>query len=198
MPGPHSTHNSLAEPEVHEALLWLRQHSIQSFIGDSASRREFFSPVDVREHFNESRLRTILIAIFPSGSRDCGRLARDIVYQEYVLVFCILLRLHKPQFIDIFLRYDTLSDKNLPYPKHGVDSFPEGVSYDAFYNLQQPFSVPSFARDMEKDYYSERILPIIEKTKLDVQGDFAEIFRVEIHPEFDQLGGRHEVRTART
>lgn len=188
------SHQAVPQRPYQDALRWLDDHGIEACAGDGSKTIKFLPPEAVRVHFNESRLQTILSTIYPNNFDYCGQLAKRIVAHPAVLVFCVLLRLQKLQFIESFLRHDNLSDAHLPVPREGDDGFPrQGIDRKAFYDMQQAFSTPRFRADMESEWPSERVLPVSKKELL-VHANSAKIFMVEIHPEFDQLGGQHEVR----
>jgi hypothetical protein len=164
--------------EVQAALLELDERRELSQAHSTTT--SFFPPDAVRKHFDEQRLRRILLAVDPSVP---FRLAGEIVRKSYLFVFLILLRLGQPLMIRNFMRKDTRSDSRLPFGQH--TDFPTGVSFSEFDEKQQPFcALVLDGGDVEPS--EKRILPVTSRTEL-APGGSAIVYKISIHPEFNNM-----------
>lgn len=168
-------------PEVQDALRNLDSLSVPALAPSDYPNAKFFPP-SALHRFDSKRLSEILRSI-PSTKDAARRLAREIVMCECVSVFLVLLRMGQPAMIDHFMRFDTLSDKRLPLGDSG--DFPAGLSFHDFAQHQQPFCAPKI-REGNRNFLNERILPLTGREEL-AEGGSAKVFRIEIHPEFDDL-----------
>lgn len=165
-------------PEVQAALFELDERRELSRAHSTPT--PFFPPDAVRKHFDEQRLRKILLAVDPLGPL---RLAGEIVRKSYLFVFLILLRLGQPLMIRNFMRKDTLSDSRLPFGRHA--DFPRGVSFSEFDEQQQPFcALVLDGGDVEPS--EKRILPVTSRMEF-APGGSAMVYKISIHPEFNKM-----------
>jgi hypothetical protein len=189
------TQPTYREP-VNEALQWLREHSVATCVGSSASSSQrFVLRQAARRYFDYDRLIPILESVLPDED-DAGRVASLILNSNgdpgdgYLFVFFILLRFHHAQDIESFLEEDTLSDKNLPYQNDA--QFPHGVDFNTFCEYQMPFCAPHFRPNTRKHFARNLILPIEEIEPID-DGTSAKLYRIKLHSEFDYLEQNIEV-----
>jgi hypothetical protein len=178
-------------PAVQEPLQWLRDNAIEA--RSDARSRHFFSKTAIRQHFTYARLLPILDALLPKEIDHRLVASRILNSGEnsghgYLLVFLILLRIHRAQYIVLFLRQDFLSDQYLPI-RNG-DDFPSGVTFGAFRDHQWPFCPPTLTQNMDRDFRPEYILPIVEK-RLIKSNDNATIYRISVLREFDHLASNN-------
>lgn len=179
--------------QVLEPSETLRPIAFQSAVGKGS---KFIIPPEAsRKYFDYTRLVTILQDVLPSTSEheraECRRLANAIRNQGYLSVFLILREIEKADHIEKVLKKPLLLDTRLPFenPRH----FPHGVSLNEFRALQHSFVAPVFHRNMDVEFLPEQVLPIEEKVAIANSGS-ENIFRIKVHPEFDQLQEVPDVR----
>ncbi|KAK5713542.1 hypothetical protein LTR15_011242 [Elasticomyces elasticus] len=174
---------------VQEALQWLKDNGCDSCASDQPSdprlTKRFIPKKALRNHFDYNRLTTILEALRPDYRRpQCQLIAGSIIREKYQVVFCILLRINRAQYVETFLRND-FSDSFLPVVQRPPE-FPDSVSFEAFRDKQWPFCAYKLFTGMAKNIPPERIIAIESRTEL-AKGDGTTIYKIRVHPEYDGL-----------
>lgn len=156
-----------------------------------ATRRPFMPNDKIRNYFTEQdhhELRSIISAL----PLDATPIHPHEIVPKYSSVFCTLLSIGKGAYIEHFRHYDNLSDLALPFdPDSPPANLPEAARRPEFLRCfceaQWKFCVASFDYPVaDKHYERERILPIIEKTRL-AGGGTANLWLIKIHSSYNNL-----------
>ena len=139
-----------------------------------------------------ARAENVLTAIFDSANSTDHEIpvsASDVT--DYCCrVLCILVLIGKAEFIARFVRYDTLRDDRLPFPRSGPpEHFPPDPTdsdfYDKFFQAQWMFCAPKLTSASDLEIGSDNVLPFCYSEHL--QGP---VFMIRVHPRHDGLGSR--------
>ncbi|KAK3649115.1 hypothetical protein LTR22_013085 [Elasticomyces elasticus] len=178
------------EPAIQYALQWLEANSIESYASDKPDENQRFIPYTaIKTYFDYSRLQTIAEAVWTGLPRgECQRIAGDIIKQESLRVFCILLCIGSAQHIRNFLRHDLL-DARFPTTQ-APDEFPKDVDWSAFHRVQWRYYACRLVQGMERTVSKDKILPIVARNGIG-RGDDNTVFRITVHYEYD---GMHDLK----
>jgi hypothetical protein len=113
------------------------------------------------------------------------------LYADYRKTITILvLMTYESSFIN-FWNAD-ISDKNLPLDEETLKTLDEGLWWPAFNKYQYEFLARPFRDELEPQNWSEDyVLPIMEMEYKN-RGAFSEVYKIKIHPRYDQLNYQYE------
>jgi hypothetical protein len=138
------------------------------------------------------RLKRLLRAIFPHDE-DLPNLPNEIA-DRYCKIFCILLLIGRARSIRLFVQHESLRDDLLPFSaKNPPPNFPTSTEDRNFLELfcerQWSLCAPKLDYKIDREWATERVIPITKKEKVDVDvdGSAAKIYKVEVHPEYNEL-----------
>ena len=163
-----------------------------------ATTRPFMPNDRIRNYFtkqNYHELRCIISALL----LDVTSIHPHEIVSKYSSVFCTLLSIGKGAYIEHFRHYDNLSDLALPFdPDSPPANLPEAARRPEFLRCfceaQWKFCAASFDYPVaDKHYERERILPIIEKTRL-AGGGTANLWLIKIHSSYNNLSREKTMR----
>lgn len=184
---PQPDHN--ADPVIQEFHEWVPKHCKLGTNGPSPAPNSSFMPLpDLQAYLKAEKRTTRLLRALYS---DCEhRHIIELLEEWYIRVFAILILIGKGRYIEHFVRHESLRDPQLPFlvkPSH----FPVDPNYPSFWDLfyEKQFAFcPRYFRYYENNQQLEdrRILPIISKEVLD-EGGSAAIYKIKLHPHYDQL-----------
>lgn len=112
------------------------------------------------------------------------------VHEKYRVILAILIKLSfEDQFVK-FHNYDNAyDDSRLPFSKEELEHIdPQRVICDIFLRTQYEF-IPQIISGRHS-WTPEFILPFIRKDDIG-QGGYAKVYKVEIYPLYDNIGGSH-------
>jgi hypothetical protein len=178
---------------IQELLEWLPKHCINGTNGPSATPNRPFMPLpDLQTYFKtENRTAKLLHALSVEGVHQ-GFI--ELLEKHYIRVFTILILIGKGRYIERFVQHKNLRDIHLPFlekPAHfPVDptdpSFLE-TFFKSFLEQQFAFCPHHFGCNENSLKLEDHcILPIISKEVLG-HGGSAAIYRITLHPHYDQL-----------
>ena len=117
------------------------------------------------------------------------------IWDRCPIIFAILLRIGKAQFIPHFVRHSSIWDERLPF-KSEPDDFPTDTSDEQFFakfaECQWHFKPHTFGHSFEV-LEPECILPIKCKESKG-KGSSAEVYRIEVHQDYDRLDQTYDTR----
>ncbi|CZR62093.1 uncharacterized protein PAC_11990 [Phialocephala subalpina] len=188
----------MAQPDEHDAIQaflgWVQTNVSNSVLDPKSDRRPAFMPLKkIEDYFKENnciRLKRLLNALF---SPDESPVDPEVILQNYIKAFCILVEIGKGRFISHFSHYESLADKKLPFePQNGPPSyFPTNTDetsfFGAFCGEQWKFCAAVFSSPMANiHYHKDQLLPIIHKERL-AEGGSAVLHMIRLHPSYDKL-----------
>jgi serine/threonine protein kinase len=107
------------------------------------------------------------------------------VCEQMLLIFAILIDIHKPQAIHIFIE-EGIADAKMPLELTAIPS--TSIDRKAFYDAQWRFTPYRLKRGVHRHIRSEYPLPIVDEERLPhMDGSFGMISRVRLSPELDEL-----------
>jgi hypothetical protein len=120
------------------------------------------------------------------------KFAKDEISQissEYIVVFSILTKLHRPDQIRHFL-VSQIKDSSLPLhdasmPKVWTDQLQDRVSWNSFFSEQWRFCPYVFGNTSDTETTERCILPIQSKERLQnpaTEDNLAVLYKIKIHP----------------
>ena len=111
------------------------------------------------------------------------------VCEQMLLIFAILIDIHKPQAIHIFIE-EGIVDAKIPLELTAVPS--TNIDRKVFYDAQWTFTPYRLKRGVHRHIRSEYPLPIMDEERLPhMDGSFGMISRVRLSPELDELSPSH-------
>jgi hypothetical protein len=200
-PQPYPPYDPSTNPDVQEFLEWVDNNSCTGvifepddhgqtkqakFLPDRALQ-EFF---DCKSTHNFAKVQRLVAAASKGSSVRVD--ARSVAHR-CPKVFAILVMIGKAKYLNTFVTKDDLRDRRLPFRPEAHTLFPRlpnGKSFfDEFCQKQWQFCAEPLSYGLESlAFDKDRILPIIEMTKLDKhQGASAVVHKVRVHPDFDEL-----------
>lgn len=178
------------DTNIQDVLTWAKG-ARQLGIGDAGLEidRPFIPEPDIEAYFEDiQRIQKLLAALFPNGA---PQVHPETIRKKYTKVFLTLLLTGHGQFIKLFVRYDSLCDRYLPFrfqPAHFPQSTTDADFFTSFYRQQWEFCAPSFQYRVDVQFDDkDLILPIISKEKLGGGGS-AIIHKIKVHPAYNMLG----------
>ncbi|KAF7682277.1 hypothetical protein GT037_001253 [Alternaria burnsii] len=136
----------------------------------------------LQTYLNTDRVRKLLLYINISSNYE--RTVRD----RYLVVFSVLLSIHRGPYITRFVQHDELADARLPFRSRG--EWPEvcKVIFDEFYEAQWKFCAKRLVYDRLNDtrLHADEIVPFRRKDVLKAGPD-STIFKAELFEEFNYL-----------
>ncbi|OCL14632.1 kinase-like protein [Glonium stellatum] len=181
---------------VQDFRRFVQQQSQQGTLGataktDTANSR-FLPEKVLYEYFDDLHLLNLLKAVVPFDGHP--PVQPRTIRERFAKVFAILLCIGYGNFIKLFAQDDDLSDKKLPFTNCPT-AFPRvGVSdeqfFTPFYNQQWMFCVPPLTYEPRSRWPARRILPIIKKRQIG-DGGSAKTYKIEVHPDYNQLSPKN-------
>ena len=197
MKSPESVqHNE--EPGIQAFLSWLHDDRRPAYNADSSQAQRYFVPLSHLKSYLGSggRIRRLLEALFRDD--DATELpSANIILENYIRCFSILVTIGYGQYIRHFMRYESLEDTKLPFlslPPHFPDSSTAGF-FEAFKQRQWDFCAPVLRYGVHHVLDGEVVLPIVKKEKIAVGGS-AVIYKVILDEEYDKLEPLASTRNA--
>ncbi|CAN9103286.1 unnamed protein product [Alternaria alternata] len=136
----------------------------------------------LQTYLSTDRVRKLLLYINISSNYE--RIVRD----RYLVVFSVLLSIHRGPYITSFVQYDQLVDERLPFLSR--DDWPEvcKVIFDEFYEAQWKFCAKRLVYDRLNDtrLHADEIVPFRRKDVLKAGPD-STIFKAELFEEYNYL-----------
>ena len=150
-------------------------------------QQHFVSSRELEEYFGApGRLEDILCDVFPDGDDPLPNL--DIIRDNYLKAFCILLSTGNARYIRLFMEHASLADSKLPFA-----SEPANFPIASGHNIWDAFSAQQWAFCAQEVTYKENILldpdqvvPIIAHEVV-ASGNSADISKITLHECFDRL-----------
>ncbi|KIX03656.1 uncharacterized protein Z518_07209 [Rhinocladiella mackenziei CBS 650.93] len=175
--------------EIQDFIRWIDDNSIQGLTSDSSSA-PFMPQKRLTEYIRQgTRLRNLLKELF-SPTDPPVHVEPDAILKNCTAVLAILVRIEYGRYIEEFVRHRELFDNHLPFltmPANFPRSNNEGVFFKKFDEEQWRFCAHIFSRARIDDQISASyILPITSKEKI-AEGGTANVFRIQIHPDYDEL-----------
>ncbi|KAL9131154.1 MAG: hypothetical protein Q9217_000855 [Psora testacea] len=171
-------------PAIQDFLRWI--NGVKRTEEDGG--RKFVPFTRLKAYFtSRDPTRRLLYALFPD--QDEAELPRpDHVERHYLRVFSILLCIHQGPFIMHFLEYPSLQDTRLPFATKPLD-FPVSSKsdlFDAFWQKQWEFCVPTWEYNMNYRFEKETVLPIIRKEMI-AMGGSSILSKIVVEDEYNHL-----------
>ncbi|MCJ1271366.1 hypothetical protein MMC22_011266 [Lobaria immixta] len=194
---PSTPQPNHAATVIQEFLEWVPKHCINGTSGPSTTPNHPFMPLRHLEAYlkAESRTTKILRALF---ERDYYQVDVDSLESQYIRVFTILTLIGKGTYIERVVEFPHLRDSQLPFLKRPCH-FPidpnDSTFWDQFYEKQFAFCPHYFRLNESSMLEDPYILPIISKEAL-AQGGSAAIYKIKLHPLYDQLNPASDVPEA--
>lgn len=185
-----------AAPIVQDLLEWVPKHCVGGTNGSSATPTGRFLPLpDLKAYLNaEKRIIKLLRALY--HEREDQVIDIDILEKWYIRVFTILILIGKGRYIEHFSQHHNLRDPQLPFlekPAHFPIDPNDPYFWQSFYDIQFAFCAHYFRYNENQAKLEDLcILPILSKEVLG-QGGSAAIYKIKLHPYYDQLDPATEV-----
>ncbi|KAH8590626.1 hypothetical protein B0O99DRAFT_675870 [Bisporella sp. PMI_857] len=190
------SHPRLDKDSAYQDFLTWEEKSCQPGLIDPASNEKpLFLPAKVLQQYfkdnNYNNLNKLLRASFPGQEVPVDA---DKVVEKCTKVFCILLLIGKPEYIQRFMSRDHLQDTHLPFyvnyppadfPKCTTDQNPKDF-LTRFCEKQWEVCAPEIDFQASRQFEEYCILPISVKKKLG-GGMSANIYEIELHSTYNQL-----------
>jgi hypothetical protein len=169
---------------------WLydEQQIAYGYSGAELESRSQFVPSSVLKSYFEApqKLQRILDILFPNTDDPID--ADTVLEGGYLTGFVILLKISKGTYIEHFVRHESLRDDKFPLETQPYE-WPKTSEnfWEEFKSAQWMFYPYTFARNKtDIRVGSRRILPITDR-ELIKEGGSSKIFKIKIHPDYDQL-----------
>lgn len=183
---PQPDHN--ADPIIQEFHEWVSKNCKLGMNGLSSDLSCPFMPLpDLKKYLKaEKRTTRLLRALYP----DREHWDIELLENWYIRVFAILILIGKGRYIEHIVQHRNLRDDKLPFlekPSH----FPVDPDHPSFWDLFKEKQFIFCAQEFRYYENNQRledhcILPITSKEVLD-QGGSAAIYKIKLHPHYDQL-----------
>jgi len=156
-----------------------------SFAVDESSptgARPFILIHELKSYLNKDRLRKLLFYVQQTCSNE------QVIRDNYVVVFAVLLKIGKGAYIKHFTSEDSLVDDRLPFTTSNGWTKDSSYFFEDFYEAQWQFC----AKRLERGRLNDNRVPkeiVMPFKKMDVlkKGPDSTVFRVEIFPEYNYL-----------
>jgi hypothetical protein len=136
----------------------------------------------LQTYLDTDRVRKLLLYINVSSNYE--RIVRD----GYLIVFSVLLSIHRGPYITSFVQYEQLADERLPFLSG--DNWPDvcKVTFDEFYEAQWKFCAKRLVYERLNDtrLHADEVVPFRRKDVLKVGPD-STIFKAELFEEYNYL-----------
>lgn len=178
-----------AAPVIQELLEWVPKHCINGTNGPSTTPNRPFMPLPDLESYLKAECRTnkLLRALYYEREHN---VIVDVMEKWYIRVFTILTLIGKGRYIEHFVQHHNLRDTQLPFlekPSHFPTDPNDPRFWESFYEKQFAFCAHIFRYNENYTKLEDLcILPIISKEVLG-QGGSAAIYKIKLHPSYDQL-----------
>ena len=179
------------EPELQAFQKWCvdDQNNLQGVKDRDNDQKARFIPQGQLEKYlcATERVERLLEALFKGEQMG---ISADKIRAHYLRAFAILIRIGRGTWIKLFIHYDGLRDKNLPF-RDRPGEFPETSlaaedDFARFQQVQWQFCAYVMEWEMSADLHPDRILPIVSKEPIG-RGGSAYIYKIKINPENDSL-----------
>jgi len=176
-------------PAIQDFLASVEAFQVLGTAGDDLETKKPFIPWRSLDTYLERPHRTLdlLGALFPGVELP---VSHEYVRQKYSKIFCILLLIGEGQFIEPFVKHDSLCDQRLPFDSR-PPQFPivagDPQFFNRFFEQQWMLCARTFGpNDIDVRLEKERVLPIICKERL-AGGGSATTFKVTLHEDYNHL-----------
>lgn len=169
-----------------------QQNALLGLCGNFDTPAYFVPYETLREYLTIERIQNLLRAETRRDSeiRDLRKLAQDVLDFDCLRGFAILTLIGRGILAKKFTEWTGLKDSNLPFTSNELpQGFPGGAEvYSEFRKIQRRFCVRPM-RSLTFTTSSEDILPI-KSIQLLGQGFSAQVHRIELHEQFNQVQPR--------
>ena len=177
------------EPYFQHFHHWISTNLLQGVAASSAPHDRFVPKSSLEAYFVEdqcTRLNQILSRLFPEANHPAVS-PRDILHSDgYLRAFATLLSIGEGDYIETFVRHDTLADSKMPFtskPARWPASPSRPDFFEQFAKNQWMFCPADMSLGGTKEWQKERILPILSRTELR-PGGASKTYKVEIHKDY--------------
>jgi hypothetical protein len=169
--------------ELADVIDELRGHIEQKLRVATYDQRFFVPKPALRGYLDRKRIKKFL-GLYSISLHHC-----ESIFNDYLIVFAILLFMRKGNYIQLFLQYVQYSDARLPFQKNA--DLPEGCGqdfYEEFDKTQWPFCAQELGPKSlsDKRFSRKTIMPITSSEALKSGPDGC-TFKVEIHPDYNRF-----------
>jgi hypothetical protein len=150
---------------------------------ESSSQDVYFTPRrTLAKEFNREMIRKLLAN---HGIHDANC---DTIHNNYLAVFCTLIRINKAEYITYFTRVPESADRYLPFFNDARWSPQCSSFFKDFESAQWEFCAQDFriGRLEDVQLLPNKIIPIIKRTLLH-KGPDSKVEQIEIHPDHNYL-----------
>jgi hypothetical protein len=169
--------------QVHDILERIDSLRLPVAKSDPASQDVYFTPRHkLAKEINREMIKQ-LSEYYGVPDADC-----DMVHDDYLAVFCILIRIGKPKYIAHFTRNPESADRHLPFLNNAGWSLQCFSFFEDFEVMQWEFCAQDFRIGWLEDVQlpPNKIIPMIKRTLIRKESDFT-IEKIEIHPDYNYL-----------
>jgi hypothetical protein len=149
----------------------------------ASSQDAYFTPrYELAKEFNREMIRKLLEY---HGIRDANC---DTIHEEYLAVFCTLIKIKKTKHIAHFTRDPESADRHLPFLNAAGWSSQCSSFFKDFETAQWEFCAQEFHMGRLEDMHlrPNKVVPIIARTTLQ-KGPDSIVEKIEIHPDYNCL-----------
>ena len=175
-------------PDIQDFLKWIEDHKLPGTSGKTDKPSTWFIPAQQLDNWLKDSTHTIDLLRAIYKEEEIPVRPRDIL-GRCPKIFAILLKIGKGEFIPHFTRHSSIWDESLPF-RSKPDDFPTDATDELFFanfaRYQWHFKPHTFENSFDVSLEPERILPIKHK-ELKGKGSSAEVYRIEVHSDFDKL-----------
>ena len=186
---PSADQSAYAAPVIQELLDWVPRHSIPGTRGPSAKPNCPFMPHQDLEKYLKSDRRTsrLLRAIYFGREHS---VVVETLEKRCIRAFTILILIGKGEYIEHFIQHPSLQDHPLAFlekPAHFPIDPSDPHFWDKYYEKQFTFYPHNFRLNDNYILDDSYVLPIVSKDLLG-SGGSAAIYKIVLHPFYDELG----------
>ena len=186
---PLADQSAYAAPQIQELLEWVPRHSKPDNDPPSTIPNYLFMPLpDLKNYLKTDRRTSRLLRAIYSGREHS--VAVETVENWYIRAFTILILIGKGEYIEHFTQHPNLRDGPLPFleqPAHFPIDPIDPHFWSKFYQKQFAFYAHIFRPKDNLILENAIVLPIVSKDILG-SGGSAVIYKIELHPFYDELG----------
>ena len=184
---PSADQSAYAAPVIQELIEWVPEHSKLGTCGPSAIPDCPFMPFpDLQIYLKTDRRTARLLHALYSGREHT--VSVETVEKWYIRAFMILILIGKGEYIEHFTQHSNLRDGPfLEKPAHFPIDPSDPQFWANFHKTQFTFYAHNFRRNDKLILEDAYVLPIVSKDILG-SGGSAAIYKIELHPFYDELG----------
>ena len=187
-------------PTIQDFLLW-KSKSDTRRVGCGGSKNaissEYIPDAALQDYLTADRIKALLKELFDSTSVVPPR--SELVRQNHLHVFAILLCADSGRYIEHFMTYQGLRDTCLPFFDKPIH-FPQSGTRDlfkAFDKEQWQFCALQLEYDMNNELARNNILPIIGKEEIG-DGGSAVLYKITVDEGYNRLRPTAQHNVVRT